>query len=179
MMNVVARRWAVVLACGLSVFSVGAQARAGSQAAEVLTNDAIVQMVVGKVPRNVILTKIQSTKSEFDIAGHELVSLYQKKVAKDTILAMIQAVAPSAPKELLTNEEVIYMLTNALPRDIVIAKIQASKPGFDLTATGLVNLNQNKVAQDVMKAMMAATPPASSSAPAAPTPAPSGQAPKK
>lgn len=157
--------WIVFLTLGFIASMLPSRASGQASAgAEVLTNDSIVQMVVGKVPKNLILAKIQSTKNTFDITAHELVSLYQKKVATDTIKVMIQAVPPSAPKELLTNDAVVYMVTNQLPREIIISKIQSSKPGFDLTSTGLVGLNQNKVSQDVMKAMMTAT-----SGPAPPT----------
>ena len=130
---------------------------------EVLSNDGVVQMLNGKVPKNLIMTKIQSTKTAFDLTPRGLIALNTSKVPGDIIKLMMKASVPDS-KEILTNDDVIYMMTAKLPHDIILAKVQATPARFDLTAGALVSLNQNKVPQDVMKAMMAA--------PAPPTPAP-------
>jgi hypothetical protein len=150
-----------------------ATAQAGAER-EVLSNDSVVQMVVAKVPKDLILTKIQSTSTAFDITANSLVALYQRKVSTDLIKAMMLASASNpASKEVLENSAVIFMVTNNLPRDLIVAKIQSAKPSFDLTTNGLVSLNQNKVPQAVVKAMLA-----SASASAAPsTAAPQAAAP--
>lgn len=64
------------------------------------------------------------------------------------------------------------MVSGQLSRDIIVTKIQMSRPDFDLTTNGIINLNQNKVSQDVVKAMMAAT-----SSPPPPAP-PAGRKPE-
>ena len=136
----------------------------GQASTEVLNNDGVVQMLNGKVPKNLIVTKIQSTKTAFDVTPRGLVALNAGKVPADIIKLMMKASVPDS-KEVLTNDDVIYMMTAKLPHDIILAKVQATSARFDLTAGALVSLNQNKVPQDVMKAMMAAP------APAAPAPA--------
>jgi hypothetical protein len=138
---------------------------------ETLTNGSVVQMVMGKVPKDLILTKIRFTRSAFDVTASGLVTLHQSKVENDLVKEMIKAAGTqgSSSTESLTNEAVMSMVAGDLPRDLILLKIQSTKPAFDLTATGLVSLNQNKVRQDVVKAMMsaAATPAMSVSSPAA------------
>lgn len=124
---------------------------------EVLTNESIVQMVTGKVPKDLIVTKIRTTKSTFDVSAAGLISLNTAKIPSDIIKMMMNAAAGTSAKETLTNDAVIRMVSGQLSRDIIVTKIQMSKPDFDLTTNGIINLNQNKVSQDVVKAMMAAT----------------------
>ncbi len=127
---------------------------AQGQAAEVLSNESVVQMVTGKVPKSLILTKIQGTPTAFDLTPKGLVGLFTSKVPNDVIKLMMKVGTSADSKEVLANDGVIFMTTSQLPRDIIILKVQSTKPGFDLTTGGLVNLNENKVHQDVMKAMM-------------------------
>ncbi|MGH7524478.1 MAG: hypothetical protein ACREK8_09240 [Gemmatimonadales bacterium] len=144
-----------------------AQAQAGGgAAAEVLTNESVISMVTAKVPKSLIVTKVQNTKSTFDITPSGLLQLNNGKVSGDVIKMMMTAAgnAKGAPKETLTNDDVIKMVAGGLSKDIILAKVQMSKPDYDLTTSGIINLNQNKVSQDVVKAMMAAsssTPPPS------------------
>jgi hypothetical protein len=179
MKNTELRAWTVFITLGLAaLFPPQRVTGQGSAGAEVLTNESVVQMVVGKVPKDLILTKIQSTRAAFDITANGLVSLFQRKVSTDTIKAMMQASAgdPNS-KELLENSAIVYMVTNGLPRDIIVAKIQLGKPGFDLTSNGLISLNQNKVPQPVVKAMMASAAATPSTSAASPKPPSSAQSP--
>jgi len=146
---------------------------AAAQGGEVLTNESIVQMVTGKVPKDLIVTKIRTTKSTFDVSAAGLISLNTSKIPSDIIKMMMNAAAGSKDaKETLTNDAVIRMVSGQLSRDIIVTKIQMSRPDFDLTTNGIINLNQNKVSQDVVKAMMAAT-----SSPPPPAP-PAGKKPE-
>jgi hypothetical protein len=186
MKNTAARAWIAVMTVSCAVLLLPHRAAGqGAAGAEVLTNESVVQMVVGKVPKDLILAKIQSTSTAFDVTANGLVSLYQRKVPTDMMKAMIQASAGNPEnKELLTNAAVVSMVASGLPRDIITAKILSSKPGYDLTTDGLVNLNLNKVPQPVVKAMMAsaaapppAPPPAQAAAPPRPVSPPSNAAP--
>ncbi|MGH2669511.1 MAG: hypothetical protein ACRDH5_10455, partial [bacterium] len=78
---------------------------------------------------------------------------------------LFAAVAPIAAQEnghteILTNASVIEMVTAKLPKDIILAKLQSTANRFDVSATGLVTLNNAKVPKDLIKAMMAAAAPA-------------------
>jgi hypothetical protein len=131
-------------------------AQGGGAPAEVLTNATVIQMVIGKLAKDLIVAKIQGTKNEFDLSANGLISLQQNKVSQDIVKAMLTAAPAASTKEELTNATVVQMVTGGVPKALIIAKIQGSKANFDLTATGLVNLNQSKVPQDVIKVMMTA-----------------------
>lgn len=121
---------------------------------EVLTNQTVVQMVLAKLPRDVIQAKIQSTKNDFDITVAGLTGLQANKVPTEIMKSMMSAGPKKASTEVLTNESVITMVTARIARDVILAKIQSTKTNFDVTSEGLVSLNTNKVPQDVIKVMM-------------------------
>ena len=130
--------------------------------AEVLSNTSVVTMITGKVSKDLILTKIRTTKSGFDVTAGGLVRLHQSKVPQDVIIAMMAAAAdpklavPSKePVEILTNNEVVQMVMGNLPRSLIIEKIRVTKARFDVTSEGLVSLQTSKVPDEVVKAMMA------------------------
>jgi len=130
---------------------------------EVLSNTSVVNMITGKVSKDLILTKIRGTKSGFDVTAGGLVRLHQSKVPQDVIIAMMAASAdpklavPSKdPAEILTNNEVVQMVMGNLPRPLIIEKIRVTKARFDVTSEGLVSLQTSRVPDEVVKAMMAA-----------------------
>lgn len=58
--------------------------------------------------------------------------------------------------ETLTNAAVVQMVNGKLAKSLVIAKINNTRPGFDLSANGLVSLTENHISQEVVKVMIAA-----------------------
>lgn len=147
----------LLVAISLIVASaVAATAQGGGTAGEVLTNESITQMIASKVPKDLILTKIRTTKATFDLTPTGLVGLHASKVADDVVKAMMQATPSGANKETLNNDAIIQMVNGLLSKDIILLKIQGSKADYDLTTNGIIKLNQNKVSQDVIKGMMAA-----------------------
>jgi hypothetical protein len=56
---------------------------------EVLDNQAVITMVTGKLPKSIIMVKIQNTKGTYDVSSSGLVSLTQAKVPSDVINAMM------------------------------------------------------------------------------------------
>ncbi|HEX5068970.1 MAG TPA: hypothetical protein VFV78_02040 [Vicinamibacterales bacterium] len=140
-------------AVGLSLLATLVLARpARAQAPEVISNDSVVQMVAGKVPKDVILAKIHSTANSFDVTPNGLIGLTKSKLDKQIINAMIAAKADT--REVLNNEAVIAMVSGGVNKDVTLFKIHSTKCRFDLTAAGLVTLTQNKVPQDIVKAML-------------------------
>ncbi len=137
--------------------------RAAAQG-EVLTNESVLQMIAGKVPKDLIVSKIKTTKSTFDLSPEGLIKLNTGKVNSDVLKLMMttSATAGGASKETLGNDGIIKMVVGGLSKDVIVTKINMSKPGYDLTTTGLLELTKNKVSEDVQKAMMASaagTPP--------------------
>ena len=142
-----------------------------SRDAEVLSNTSVVNMITGKVSKDLILAKIRSTRSGFDVTAAGLVRLHQSKVPQDVIIAMMAAagdpkltVPATGPAEVLTNNEIVQMVMGQLPRSLIIEKIRVSKARFDVTSDGLVSLQTSKVPDEIVKAMM--------TAPVAPPPKP-------
>jgi hypothetical protein len=134
-----------------------------AQQAEVLSNSSVVNMIAGKVSKDIILSKIRGTRSGFDVTSAGLVRLHQSKVPQDVIVAMMAvaadpklAVPSKEPPEILTNNEIIQMVMGSLPRPLIIEKIRVTKARFDVTSEGLVSLQTSKVPDEIVKAMMAA-----------------------
>jgi hypothetical protein len=147
-----------VAAVTLLVASLSLAPSIASAQAEVLTNESITQMIAAKVSKDLITSKIRTTKATYDVSTAGLISLYTSKVPNDIIkLMMTQAATVPGSKETLSNDGVIRMVNGQLSRDIIVAKIQMSKPDYDLTTNGMINLTQNKVSQDIVKAMMTAS----------------------
>ena len=142
-----------------------------AQAAEVLSNTSVVNMIAAKVSKDLILTKIRTTKSGFDVTAAGLVRLHQSKVSQEVIIAMMAAagdaklaVPAAGPPEVLSNNEIVQMVMGQLPRPLIIEKIRVTKARFDVTSEGLVSLQTSKVPDEIVKAMM--------TAPVAPAPKP-------
>jgi hypothetical protein len=99
---------------------------ATSLAQEVLTNDSVIQMVKAGLPEAVVVAKIKSTATKFDLKTDSLVSLKKAGVSDKVLEAMVAAgsgagsstaaaptPAPPAPAlaaGALKNQDVIYQL---------------------------------------------------------------------
>lgn len=142
----------------LPLLATGAAGQSGK--GEILTNESIIQMFAGKVPKDLIVTKVRTTKSNFDVSATGLIALTTNKVPNDIVKLMMTTASANGgtgAKETLANDAILRMVAGQVSRDVVVAKIHMSKPDFDLTTNGIINLNQNKVPTDIVKAMMAAT----------------------
>src|SRR5512147_633277 len=64
---------------------------ATSLAQEVLTNDSVIQMVKAGLPEAVVIGKIKSTSSKFDLKTDSLVSLKKAGVSDKVLEAMVAA----------------------------------------------------------------------------------------
>ena len=58
---------------------------------EILTNNEVIQMVLGNLPRPLIIEKIRVSKARFDTTSEGLVSLQTSKVPDDVVKAMMAA----------------------------------------------------------------------------------------
>lgn len=74
----------LALGLGLSWVSVAAQEQA-------LTNQSVIDMVVGKLPKDLILQKLRSSAAVYDVSPAGLVKLNEAKVPKDIIKLMLSA----------------------------------------------------------------------------------------
>ena len=78
---------ALVLVLAVSLSLPGAT----SIAQEVLTNDSVIQMVKAGLPEAVVIAKIKSTPSKFDLKTDSLVSLKKAGVTDEVLEAMVSA----------------------------------------------------------------------------------------
>ncbi len=67
---------------------------ATSLAQEVLTNDSVIQMIKAGLPESVVISKIRSTATKFDLRTESLVSLKKNGVSDKVLEAMM---APGSP----------------------------------------------------------------------------------
>ena len=152
---------------------------------EVLSNATVVQMVSAKLSKDLILGKINSARPGFDLSSTGIMSLISFKVDQGIIKQMLQVAdnarrSGTAPStlvgldEVLTNEIVVKMLGDKVPKPLVLQKMQMSRTAFDVSAGGMVSLKTSKVPDDVIKAMLLPpAPPASRAVPVKePTPSP-------
>lgn len=97
---------------------------ATSIAQEVLTNDSVIQMVKAGLPEAVVIAKIKSTATKFDLKTDSLVSLKKAGITDKVLEAMVAAgsggpstgsampapPAPAVAAGALKNQDVIYQL---------------------------------------------------------------------
>src|SRR3979411_1989690 len=70
---------------------------ATSLAQEVRTNDSVIQMVKAGLPEAVVVAKIKSTATKFDLKTDSLVSLKKAGVSDKVLEAMVAAGSGAAP----------------------------------------------------------------------------------
>jgi hypothetical protein len=61
-----------------------------AQEAEILTNKAVIDMVVGKLPKDLIMLKVKGSKAAYDVSSSGLVALNAAKVPKEIIKVMME-----------------------------------------------------------------------------------------
>lgn len=68
----------------------------GQDGGEVLTNDKVIQMTRAGLPPTVIVSKIRTSKNNFNTSTEELIRLQQARVLPDIINAMVEASSNSS-----------------------------------------------------------------------------------
>jgi len=64
---------------------------------DVVTNQTVLDMVNAKLPSDIIITKIQTSKTSFDLSTDALIKLNQNSVSSDIVKAMMQKSSAPAP----------------------------------------------------------------------------------
>lgn len=72
-------------------------AKPAAQQDDALTNQSVMDMVAAKLPSDIIVTKIQTSKTNFDLSTDALVKLNQGGVPSDVVKAMITKGSTPAP----------------------------------------------------------------------------------
>lgn len=87
---------ALILLLLISFVSLAAQTQAPALK-ETVTNQTVIDLVAAKLPADVIITKIQTSPTEFDLSTPGLVSLNRAGVPSEVIKAMMQKSTALAP----------------------------------------------------------------------------------
>src|SRR5688572_21259352 len=81
-----------------------------------------------------------------------------RAILLSALLVSVLGVEPSAQgagkAEVLTNQSVLDMVGAKLSKDILLAKLNATRNTFDVSVNGLVALYQGKIHQDVIRSMI-------------------------
>jgi hypothetical protein len=83
------------------------------------------------------------------------------KTIQATFLAagLLLSAAPlhaQQPPKALTNDDIVAMVKNSLPEDVIVNAVQANTCDFDISANGLIALKKENVSSKLINAMLAA-----------------------
>jgi hypothetical protein len=112
---------------------------ATSVAQEVLTNDSVVQMIKAGLPESVVVSKIRSTPTKFDLKTDSLVNLKKAGVSDKVLEAMMAA--PASPAAAAPAAAAPAPVTGALRTQDAIYQVVGGKT-VELFATS-ANLEVN------------------------------------
>ena len=113
----------LILVAAVSLLLPGAT----SLAQEVLTNDSVIQMVKAGLPEAVVIAKIKSTASKFDLKTDSLVSLKKAGVSDKVLEAMVAAGSGAAPSTAAAAPPAPALAAGALKTQDVIYQLVAGK----------------------------------------------------
>ena len=110
-------------------------------------------MVTAKVSQDLVLTKISTSKCQFDLTPASLIELKTARVSEKLVKAMFEA-AP--PKTSLTNEDIVKLHEAEVSRTIILEAIKKMPGKYDVSVDGLVKLSNAKVPDALVKEMVKA-----------------------
>ena len=122
-----------------------------AHAQELLKNQHIMTLVKARVDRELILDKIKSSSSQFNMSTNGLVELRQAAVPDNIVDAMLLA---SSPLPTLRNQDIIDMYLGGVSREVITKKIQYSETSFSLTTDDMVALKTARVPDQLVRVMM-------------------------
>lgn len=116
-----------------------------------ITNTDIISMKTAKISDDVIISKIITSKCNFDLTVQGLSGLYSSKIGAKIIKTMF---TKTTPVEVITNDDVINMIPSKISTEIIRIKIRSTPHNFDVSPDGLIKLKAGKVPKDVVTDMM-------------------------
>ncbi|MFT3845434.1 MAG: hypothetical protein QM725_10295 [Lacibacter sp.] len=122
-----------------------------SFAQNALTNGDIVNLKVAKVDDDVIITKISSSKTNFDLSAQGLIGLKTAKIPEKIIISMLNI---QRSNEKITNDDIINLTMSNVSDRIIKEKIKTAPRSFDVSTEGIIKLKTAKVSKDIVKEMM-------------------------
>lgn len=123
------------------------------QAQEVITNQSILNMHQNKVSSSLMVSKIHSSRTNFDVSSNGLLQLLGAKLNDSVIEAMMQSTTMT---DILTNTDIINLREANMSRKLMTQKINSTRAQFDMTTSGMIQLRNGKVPDAIQKIMMVA-----------------------
>jgi len=120
-------------------------------AQEVITNQSIVSLTTAKMTKELIISKIQKSETNFDMTASGVVDLVKNKVNNAVIEEMLYATSVLPD---MKNEDVILMSQNKVDKKLIITQINLSNCNFNTNTDGLVELKQAKVHESITAVML-------------------------
>ena len=120
-------------------------------AQDILDNEGIINLLRSKISQDIVITKITSSKCQFDLSADGLVELKNGRVPDKIVKAMFTA---SPPTEIMTNEDVIKLSNSRIGSGIFKEKMMRTPHKFDVSSEALVRLKEAKVPDGVIKDMI-------------------------
>jgi hypothetical protein len=120
-------------------------------AQDILDNRGIISLLSSKMSQDIVITKISSSKCQFDLSVDGLLELKNGRVPDKIVKAMFTA---SPPTEIMNNEDVIKLSNSKIGSGIVKEKLMRTPHKFDVSSEALVRLKEAKVADAVIKDMI-------------------------
>ena len=161
-----------IFALTLVICACFALCRAQDNSVIELRNADILTMVKAKLPSDLILKKIETSRCYFDTFPTVLAELKYKGVPDSIISAMIDAASGNKPastqraastqtqernrngeppvSQLLNNAEIIKMLRSGISPAVVGAAIKSSSGNYDTSANALLQLKQAGATDEIM-----------------------------
>jgi hypothetical protein len=120
-------------------------------AQDILDNQGIINLLGSKMSQDIVITKISSSKCQFDLSVDGLLELKNGRVPDKIVKAMFTA---SPPTEIMGNEDVIKLSNSKIGSAIVKEKLMRTPHKFDVSSEALVRLKEAKVPDAVIKDMI-------------------------
>jgi hypothetical protein len=120
-------------------------------AQDILDNQGIISLLGSRMSQDIVITKISSSKCQFDLSVDGLLELKNGRVPDKIVKAMFTA---SPPTEIMNNEDVIKLSNSKIGSSIVKEKLMRTPHKFDVSSEALVRLKEAKVADAVIKDMI-------------------------
>lgn len=116
-----------------------------------ITNGDILAMRNAKFSDKNIISTMATAKCDFDLTTDGLISLKGEKLSERIIKSMFIVSPPKS--DLMTNDEVIKLVTAKISDDIINIKIRSTPHKFDISPTALIKLKNARVPKSVVNTM--------------------------
>ena len=114
-------------------------------------NTDIISMKIAKISEDIIISKMITSKCNFDLSVQWLSGLYSAKIVSKIIKTMF---TKTTCVDEINNDDVLNMVTAKISTEIIRIKIRSTPHNFDVSPDDLIKLKKGKVPKDIVTDMM-------------------------